>query len=150
MIRRIKPICRAVRIEGEIQRIMDEVFSERQELLSLREAWMPCVDIYEMENEIVIETELAGVSQKDILISLQTNRIEIKGAKRENLSSSQIKYLRLEREYGKFHRTITLPCAVYTEKAKALLENGILTLILKKLKKKKEKEVLVKIQKGPD
>jgi len=150
MIRKIKPVSRAIRIEGEIQRIMDEVFSKRQDLFSLGESWMPCVDIYEKEAEIIIETELPGVSQKDISISLQTNRVEIQGTKRENLSPLKIKYLRLEREYGKFRRTIVLPCAVCTERAKAFLENGILTLILKKFKRKKEKEVQIKIQESSE
>ena len=108
------------------------------------------MDVYEKEEEIVIETEVPGIPPNDISIYLYSSRIEIKGVKKEDVCPSGIKYMRLEREYGKFRRTIALPCSVLPEKAKAVLENGILTLTLKKYKKKREKEVMVKIQKTPD
>jgi len=144
MIKRIKPVSRIIKIEEEIQRIMGEVFFPKREALEVNEGWVPCVDIYEKENEIVVETELPGVSQKDITISLHSNRIEVKGLKRENQIPEKAKYLRLEREYGNFRRVIFLPSSALPEKTKASLENGILTITLKKFKKK-EKEVMVKI-----
>lgn len=145
MIKKIKPVSSIVKIEDEIQRIMGEVFFQKKEILELNEGWVPYLDIYEKENEIIVETELPGVAQKDITISLHSNRIEVKGMKRENPIPEKTKYLRLEREYGNFRRVVSLPTSILPEKTKACLENGILTIILKKFKKK-EKEVLVKIE----
>ncbi|MFQ5721776.1 MAG: Hsp20/alpha crystallin family protein [Candidatus Aminicenantales bacterium] len=150
MAKKIKPVSRTVKIEAEINRIFGEVFFQKREFLGLDESWVPCVDISEKGNEIKIEIELPGVAQKDINILLHSNRLEVSGLKRETPSPGRIKYHRLEREYGTFRRYIFLPSLVVPEKAKASLENGILTVVLKKYRGKKEKEVRVKIQKSRD
>jgi len=150
MIKKIKPITRVMKIEGEIHRLMSEVLSQRREWLDLEGGWAPYVDVYENEEELVVEAEVPGLSQRDIHISLHMSRVELKGAKKESPASEKFRYLRLEREYGKFRRTIPLPCAVLTEKAKAILENGVLTIRLKKMRENKEKEILVKIQKSAE
>lgn len=150
MIKRIKPISRVMKIEGEIDRLMSEVLSQRREWQDLEGGWAPYVDVYEKEDDLVVEVEVPGMSQRDLHISLHMSRIELKGAKKEGPASEGIRYLRLEREYGKFRRTIPLPCAVLTDKAKAILENGVLTIRLKKMRENKDKEILVKIQKSTE
>jgi HSP20 family protein len=149
MVRKIRPVTRIVKIEAEIDRIFGEFFSQKNELFGLDESWVPCVDISEKGNEVIVAVEIPGVAQKDITILLHSNRLEIKGVKREKRSQSNIKYHRLEREYGTFRRFVFLPSAVVPERSRALLENGILTIILKKFRRKKEKEVVLKVQK-PD
>jgi len=147
MVRKIRPVSRIVKIEAEINKIFGEFFSQKSELFGLDESWVPCVDISERSDEVVVVVELPGVAQKDITILLHSNRLEIKGVKREKRSQSEIKYHRLEREYGTFRRFVFLPSAVIPERSRALLENGILTIILKKFRRKKEKEVVLKVQK---
>lgn len=147
MVRKIKPVSRTERIEAEINRIAAEVFFQKREFFGLDESWVPCVDIAEKENEIIVEMEVPGVLPKDIHILLHSNRLEISGTKKEKLPPGRKRYLRLEREYGNFRRFIFLPSIVIPGKARATLENGILTVVLKKLKRKKEKEVVVRIQK---
>ncbi|MDH5744435.1 MAG: Hsp20/alpha crystallin family protein [Candidatus Aminicenantes bacterium] len=147
MVRKIRPVSRIVKIEAEIDRIFGEFFSQENELFGLDESWVPCVDISEKGNEVIVAVELPGVAQKDITILLHSNRLEIKGVKREKRPQSNMKYHRLEREYGTFRRFVFLPSAVVPERSRALLENGILTIILKKFRRKKEKEVVLKVQK---
>ena len=149
MVKTIKPISRIAKIEEEINRIIGEVFYRKEDYFGLDEGWVPCIDIYEKDNKITVETELPGVTQRDITILLHSSRIEIRGRKKENLPTSKYKYLRLEREFGNFRRIISLPHSVVPEKTKATLVNGILTIELRKLRRKEEKEVKVKIQK-PD
>lgn len=148
MVKKIRPVSRIVRIEAEINKIFGEFFSQKKELLGLDESWIPCVDISEKKDEVIAKFELPGVAQEDISILLHSNRLELKGIKREKRSRSHVKYFRLEREFGAFRRIVFLPCAVVPEKSKALLENGILTVILKKYRRDKEKKVVVKIQKS--
>jgi len=150
MVKRIKPISRVVKIEAEINKIMGEAFFRKKELFGLDESWIPYVDISERENNLTVKVELPGVEQRDIAILLHNSRIEIKGIKKENLLRGKIKYHQLEREYGSFRRFIFLPSAVVPEKAHATLENGVLTIVLKKYKRKKEKEVILKIQKAQE
>jgi HSP20 family protein len=147
MVRKIRPVSRIVKIEAEIDRIFGEFFSQENELFGLDESWVPCVDISEKGNEVIVAVEIPGVAQKDITILLHSNRLEIKGVKREKRPQSNMKYHRLEREYGTFRRFVFLPSAVVPERSRALLENGILTIILKKFRRKKEKEVVLKVQK---
>ena len=148
MVKKIRPVSRVVKIEAEINKIFGEFFSQEKDILGLDESWVPCVDISEKEDKVFVKVELPGVAQKDIAILLYSNRIEIKGIKRERRSRSPVRYFRLEREFGTFRRIVFLPSAVVPERSRALLENGILTVTLKKYRKKKEREVVVKVQKS--
>jgi len=146
MVKRIKPVSRTVKIETEISRIAEEVFIHNKDLLGLDESWVPCVDISERGNDLFIEVELPGVEENDILIHLYPGRLEVKGFKKESLPEAGFKFLRLEREYGHFRRFIFLPCAVRSDRAKASLENGVLTIHMKKQKPKGEREVILEIE----
>lgn len=148
MVKKIRPVSRIVRIEAEINKIFGEFLSQKKELFGLDESWIPCVDISEKKDELIVKVELPGVAQEDISILLHSNRLEIKGIKREKRSRSRVRYFRLEREFGTFRRIVFLPSAVVPEKSKALLENGILTVVLRKYRKEKEQKVVLKVQKS--
>ncbi len=150
MVKTIKPVSRVIKIEAEINRISEEVFVQKKELLGLDESWMPCVDISERGEDLIVEVELPGVDKNGITILLYSSRIEVKGIKKENLPSSSFKFLRLEREYGTFRRIIFLPSAVEPEKAKATLENGILTIMLSKYRTRRDRDVVLEIGKKED
>lgn len=132
MMRRIKPVSRILRIETQITRIQGKATFQKRELLSWNERWAPLVDIYEKEDEIVVEAEIPGVIEKDITVTVHSNCLEVKGIKRETAVSEKTKYLRLEREYGGFRQLIVLPSSVRPDEAKATLENGVLSIVLKK------------------
>jgi len=150
MSKRIRPVSRIVKIEAEINKIAGEVFLKKKDLLGLDQSWVPCVDVTENEYYITVEVELPGVEQKDIQLVFHGNRIVIKGQKKESLSKKQIKYLRLEREHGPFRRFIFLPNAVIAAKTRASLENGVLTIQFKKVRRKQDREVVLKIRKPED
>ena len=146
MSKRIKPVSRIVKLEAEINKIIGEAFSPQRRLPGIDESWIPCVDISETEDTLTVQVELPGVSDKDITILLHSSRVEIKGVKHKDVQDGDIRFFRLEREFGKFRRMVFLPCSVVTDNAHAALENGILTLELKKYRPKKEKEVIVKVR----
>jgi len=150
MVKKIRPVSRIVKIEAEINKIAGEVFLRKKDLLGLDESWVPCVDVSENETDITVEVELPGVEQKDIQLVFYGNRIEIKGLKKEFPSGTRLKYLRLEREYGPFRRFIFLPNAVQPEKTRASLENGVLTIQFKKVRRKQDRQVVLKIRKPGD
>jgi len=132
MIRRITPTAKIIKINTEISRIKRAQFVQREKFLEWDETWIPRVDIYEKPREIIVEAEIPGVPQSDITITVQSNRVEIKGTKKEGITSEGIKFLRLEREFGSFRRLVALPTTVAPDKAKAFLENGVLIILLKK------------------
>jgi HSP20 family protein len=148
MIKKIRPVIRVVQKDGEVRRLMDQVFGERRGLGELEDSWAPAVDVYERRDHLVVEVEVPGLKSGEIAIGLVPSRIEIKGVKREAPLAPDSRYLRLERGYGAFTRTIPLPCAVVTEGAKAGLENGVLTVVLRKLRPGRDREVRVPIRKS--
>lgn len=152
MIRRIKPVSRVIKINAEVSGIRKEMPVRRENPLDWDERWVPRVDVYEKKNEIIVEAEIPGVSPSDIAIAVQSNRVEIKGRKLEGPSPGKIKYLRLEREFGSFRRLVALPTTVVPDKAKAFLENGVLTVSLRKYlpREDKEKEIIIEISKNGD
>jgi len=108
MVKRIKPVSRIIKIEAEINKIFSDFFSQKKELMGLDESWVPCVDISEKGNEVIVAVELPGVSQNDITILLHSNRLEIKGIKREKRTRSEMRYHRLEREYRQKEKEVVL------------------------------------------
>jgi len=149
MAKKIKQKSRTVRIEAEINRLAEEVFERNREILVLGEGWVPVVDISENETDIIVEAELPGVADRDVHLMLYNNRLEIKGIKKEDPVKSRITYFRLERECGPFRRYVYLPSAVNPDRNKAILENGVLTIVFKKHRRKKQREKVLKI-KNPD
>lgn len=145
MAKRIKPVSRIVKIQSEINQIFGEALFQKKDLLGLDESWIPYVDLSEIQDEIIIKVEMPGVLQKDIILVLYSNKVDVRGTKIENLASKNVRFLRLEREFGTFRRIIFLPAPVLSDGASALLENGVLTIRLKKFTRKNTREVILKI-----
>jgi HSP20 family protein len=146
MIRKIKPAFRVIKISTEIDRIKRAPVPHVNRLLDLDENWIPRVDVYEKPREIIVEAEVPGVAQADIIITVQSSRLEIRGMKKENMPSDRIRYLRLEREFGSFRRLVALPATVLPERAKAFLRNGVLTLHLTKFVPKQGGETVLAVR----
>ena len=81
--------------------------------------WSPAVDIYETENEIMVQAELPGVDRKDITLSLENNVLTLKGERRFEKETKQENYHRIERSYGGFSRAFSIPATVDEEKIRA-------------------------------
>jgi len=101
-------------------------------LPDLGQVSLPAVDVYETANEYIIEMELPGVPEKDVRVLLFSSRIEVSGFKRELAAHAGSRYMRLEREFGAFRRDVVVPGAIDAAQAVAALENGVLTVVLKK------------------
>jgi HSP20 family protein len=146
MIRKIKPASRVIKISTEIDRIKRAPVPRSNRGLDLDENWIPRVDVYEKPLEIIVEAEIPGVVQTDIIITVQSSRVEIRGMKKEHIPSEKIHYLRLEREFGSFRRLVALPATVLPDRAKGFLQNGVLTLHLKKFMPEEDTETVVVIR----
>jgi HSP20 family protein len=146
MIRKIKPVSRIIKISTEINRIKRAPVPRGDRGLDLDENWIPRVDVCEKPREIIVEAEIPGVAQADIIITVQSSRVEIRGMKKERIPSEKIHYLRLEREFGSFRRLVALPATVLPDRAKAFLQNGVLTLRLIKFIPEEDKETVLVIR----
>jgi HSP20 family protein len=106
----------------------------------------PSVDIFEEEGDIVVKTELPGMTKDDIEVNITENRITLSGEKKKEEKIEKKDYYRLERSYGSFHRTFDLPAEVQTDKAKASFKNGVLEVRIPKTEEAKEKVKKITIE----
>jgi HSP20 family protein len=116
----------------------------REEAFGLTE-WMPPVDIAEDEKEYTIKVELPGVSKEDVKVTVEGGVLSITGERKAEKEEKDKKYHRIERSYGSFFRSFTLPEGTSTEKIGAGFKDGILKLHLPKDEKAKSKTVDVKV-----
>jgi HSP20 family protein len=104
-----------------------------------RGAWAPSVDIYENKDQIVLEAELPGMKQEDFDLSIENNVITLRGERRFEKSDESDNYHRVERSYGAFTRSFTLPQTVSGEEAQAEYNNGVLRVTLPKREEAKSR-----------
>lgn len=108
--------------------------------------WTPAVDIAEHDNEYIVKMELAGVTKDDVKISLESNILTIKGEKKQEKEEKSKNFHRVERSYGSFQRSFTLPTTVKSDKIDAVFKDGVLTVTLPKLEDSKPKQIEVKVK----
>ncbi len=136
------PFREMVSLRDELDRFFDSVFGrlprERAETY-----WAPPLDIEENDESIVVRVELPGMSRDDIKISLSGDTLTIAGERKQESEKKGRTYYRVERAYGKFQRTVTLPAEVEGDKAKASYKAGVLELVLPKSEKSKAKEITI-------
>jgi len=107
-------------------------------------AWVPALDIAEREDEIVIKAELPGMKAEDIDISVQGNTLTLSGEKSTESEKKEENYYHVERRYGTFRRTLTLPTQVDPDKIEAHHAHGVLTITLPKSEKERARRIPVK------
>lgn len=110
----------------------------------VRGAWSPSVDIFENQDKIVLEAELAGMKPEDVDISIENNIISLKGERKFEKNEESENYHRVERSYGSFVRSFTLPRTVVSDEAEASFNNGVLTVTLPKREETKARKIEIK------
>ena len=135
-------------IQREINRVFDNFFRGGMQddgTLGLS-MWTPAVDIAEHENDYVVNIELPGVNKDDVKITLESNILTIRGEKKQEKESKDQNLHRVERSYGAFQRSFTLPTTVKNDRIDASFKDGILTVTLPKAEEAKPKQIEVKVR----
>ena len=107
--------------------------------------WSPAVDIYETDDEVVVKAELPEVNQKDIDIQIENNTLILRGERKLNKETKKENFHRIERAYGTFSRSFTLPGTIDQEKISADYKDGILKISMPKREDTKPKQIKVAI-----
>lgn len=110
--------------------------------------FIPPVDIYEDANRLVLKLEVPGISQEDLQINLENQTLTVKGERKFVNDEKEENFHRIERRYGSFVRSFTLPSTVETESAQASYENGVLAITFPKKEAAKPKQVKIQIGSG--
>jgi HSP20 family protein len=133
-------------LQHRINRLFEESFprSEQEELA--RAVWTPAVDIYEDAEAIHIDVELPGLSKENVSVRLENNVLAIEGERKLAREDKRDNYHRIERAYGSFMRSFTIPSNVNPEKIDAEFKDGVLRVVLPKREEAKPKQIQVKVK----
>ena len=138
------------RTTGELRRLQDDVdrwigqlWSWGPEEMS-RNVW-PHTDIYEDAEGIRFDFEVPGLDAKDVAVTLAENTLRVSGERRLDEGRRQ-GYHRIERSYGAFERSFTLPTSLDTEKVRADYKNGVLSVFIPRSERSKPKTIAVKVE----
>jgi len=134
-----------------VNRIFDDALranrATSEEDWALGGSWAPAVDIYEHDGNLVLKAELAGIDPKDVDVQVENNVLTLRGERKLDNEVKRDNYHRVERTYGTFSRSFTLPAVVDTEKIKAEYKDGVLRLILPKKEEAKPKQIQISVGK---
>jgi HSP20 family protein len=130
-----------------MDQMMDERFFRPPIPFGPWSAGSMAVDMYETEDSVVVKTAIPGVKADDIDVSIAGDTLTIKAETKEEKEVKREDYLRRERRYGSYCRSVTLPGGLQADKADADYTNGILTLTLPKAEELKPKSIKVTAKK---
>jgi HSP20 family protein len=134
-------------VQDRLNRVFDEAFRGtprgNDDEWALGGSWAPSVDIFEHEGNLVLKAELPGVDPKDVDVRVENNVLTLRGERKFETEVKKEKYHRVERAYGTFSRSFTLPNVVDTEKIKAEYKDGVLQVTLPQREEAKPKQIQV-------
>src|SRR3954451_25227582 len=108
-------------------------------------SFVPAVDIYEDPKKVVLKLEVPGIEEKDLDIRVENNTLTVRGERRFEQEEKEENFHRIERRYGRFSRSFTLPNTVDSDKVQASYVNGVLQIQLAKKAEAKPKQIKVSI-----
>ena len=143
-IARLEPFRGLSTLQDQFNRLFNESFRNHADESALT-TWSPAVDIYETPNELVVKADLPDVNEKDIDVRVENNLLTIRGERKFEKAVSEENFLRVERTYGAFSRSFSLPNTVNAETIGAEYNNGVLTVTLPKREESKPRQVKVTV-----
>jgi len=146
-ITRWDPFRNISTLQDQVNRLFESSFQGKADNSELT-VWAPAVDIYETENELVLKADLPDINEKDLDVRVENNMLTIRGERKFEEKVKEDNYLRVERSYGSFSRSFSLPTTVNSEAIKAQYTNGVLTVELPKRAESKPKQVKVNVTNG--
>ena len=141
---RWEPIREMMTLREAMDRLFDDAFTRP---ISMSEgSAKPAIDLYQTEDDVVVKASMPGLKTKDVHISVTADVLTLSGEFKQEDEHKQATYHIREHRYGSFERSIMLPIDVQTDKAKAVFENGILTITLPKAETVKPKTIDIKVK----
>lgn len=138
------PFRDIVTLREKMNRLFEDAVTARgEERDMISSTWTPSVDIYETENALILTAEVPGVDEDNIEIKIEDNTLSLNGERVFEKETKEENYHRIERSYGSFFRSFTIPRQVDQEKIKAEHDKGVLRITMPKKPESKPKTVKV-------
>jgi HSP20 family protein len=146
LLTRWEPIRELATLQDRMNRLFSDTFSPitSQESLAAG-SFVPPVDVYEDEQGIRLKMEVPGIDEKDIDIQMENNLLTVRGERKLESETKEENYHRIERRYGSFTRSFTLPNSVNADDVKASYAKGVLTIHLGKRAEARPKQIKVNV-----
>jgi HSP20 family protein len=145
VLTRWEPFREFVTLQDRMNRLFRESYPEGREEALTTSTFAPPVDVYEDEHSITLKIEVPGIEEKDIDVRLENNTLTVHGERKFEKEEKEENYRRVERQYGSFTRTFTLPNTVDAENVTANYDKGVLKVQLAKKSEAKPKQIKVNV-----
>ena len=146
VLTRFEPFREFSTLQDRINRVFRESYGRESADESLTtSSFAPAVDVYEDEHNVTLKIEVPGIDEKDIDVRLENNTLTVHGERKIEKEEKEENYRRVERQYGSFTRTFTLPTTVDSEKVSATYDKGVLKIALPKKAEAKHKQIKVNV-----
>jgi len=111
----------------------------------LKSGWNPKIDVYEKDQNVIVKADIPGIDEKNLNVDLEANVLTVSGTKEEEHETKEKNYQRVERSYGSFCRSISLPEGIEADKVTADYKKGVLTVTIPRSKESETKKISVKV-----
>lgn len=150
---RFNPFRDLLNVEREFNRL-SRVFNDRYGLSAKEDdnseydnaVWMPMTDVYENDDNFQLKVDLPGVNKDDLKISFKDGELSISGERKQEIEEKKGKYHRIERTFGKYYRSFSLPKSIKSDKIDAEFKDGQLTVTIPKIEEAKPKQLEIKVK----
>ena len=144
VLTRWEPFREFSTLQDRMNRLFRDSFGDREEALTTS-SFAPAVDVYEDEHNITLKVEVPGIEEKDIDVRIENNTLTVHGERKFEEEEKEENYRRVERQYGSFTRSFTLPQTVDQESVSANYDKGVLNIKLAKKAEAKPKQIKVNV-----
>ena len=144
VLTRWEPFREFSTLQDRMNRLFRESYEGQDQSLATS-SFAPAVDVYEDEHQVTLKIEVPGIDEKDIDVRVENNTLTVTGERKIEKEEKQENYRRVERQYGSFTRTFTLPHTVDAEKVSADYDKGVLKISLPKKAEAKPKQIKVNV-----
>jgi len=144
VITRWDPFREFTTLQDRMNRLFRDSHGDHEEALTTS-TFAPAVDVYEDEHNITLNIEVPGIEEKDIDVRIENNTLTVHGERKFEKEQKEENFRRVERQYGSFTRSFTLPNTVDTENIQANYDKGILKIQLAKKAEAKPKQIKVNL-----
>ena len=130
-------------LQDRMNRLFNASFQEGRDESLTTSSFAPAVDVYEDEHNVTLKIEVPGIEEKDIDVRIENNTLTVHGERKIEKEEKEENYRRIERHYGSFTRTFTLPNTVDNDNVSAHYDKGVLKVRLAKKAEAKPKQIKV-------
>ena len=145
VLTRWEPFRDFASLQDRVNRVFRESYNGSHDESLTTSTFAPAVDVYEDEHQVTLKIEVPGIDEKDIDVRVENNTLTVHGERKIEKEEKEENYRRVERQYGSFTRTFTLPQTVDAEKVSANYDKGVLKITLPKKAEAKPKQIRVNV-----